>query len=175
MKTFQQYVESQRIAYQGLPQAAPGPEAVRDQEITALKGARMVPGDPRYGRLAGLLNDKNAADAPPPKGEPYVGLPKAPHEQRAERLADLRNRSRSLSPEERSELSQLLQSQADADAPPEPAAPYQRMPDHGGLQRDQEIEALRGKRYKNIEDRIRLSHLLDQKAKEDREYDAARG
>lgn len=171
MKTFQQYVENQnRIAYQGLPAPAPGPDAVRDQEISSLRGAKMVPGDPRYGRLAGLLNDKNAADAPPPKGEPYVGLPKAPHEQRATRLEDLRRRSRTLSPEERSELSQLLQAQATADAPP-----YQRMSDHGGLQRDQEIEALRSKRSKNIEDRIRLSDLLNQKAKEDREYDANRG
>lgn len=175
MKSFRQYVES-RLTYTGLPQQPPGPDAEREAEIAALKGNNMVPGDPRFGRLAKLLQDRQAANAPPPKGEPYVGLPEPEHVKREKRLQDLRSRQRSLSPEERLELSQMLQDKAAADAPPPPAPPYQRMPESPSVQRDQEIEQLRslGGR-KTMEQRIRLAHLLGQKAKEDYDYDSLRG
>lgn len=176
MITFNQFVES-RLTYQGLPPTA---DEERDQEIAGLKGQNMVPGDPRYFRLGGLLQDKHAAAeraaAPPPKGEPYVGLPDAPHVARDKRLADLRGRMATLEPEERAELSRMLQDKAAADAPPPPAPPYQRMPESPGVQRQQEIDQLRslGAR-KTMEQRIRLAHLLNQKTAEDREYDALRG
>ncbi len=174
MKTFRQYVEN-RTVYQGLPQQPPGPEALRDQEIASLKSQNMVPGDKRFGRLGQLLQDKHADAMPPAPGEPYVGLPEEDHVKREKRFQDLRNRQRSLSPEERIELSQMLQDKALAEAPPPPAPPYQRMPESPSFQRDQEIQQLRslGAR-KTIEQRIRLAHLLGQKNKEDYEYDSLR-
>lgn len=175
MKSFRQFVES-RLTYTGLPQQPPGPEAVRDQEIADFKGRSMVPGDKRFGRLAQLLQSKQAAAAPPPPGEPYVGLPEPDHVKRAKRFDDLRSRQRLLGPEERMELSQMMQDKAVADAPPPAAPPYQRMPESPSFRRDQEIEQLRslGAR-KSMEQRIRLSHLLGQKGKENYEYDSLRG
>lgn len=107
--------------------------------------------------------------------KPYVGLPEPEHVTREKRLQDLRSRRWSLSPEERIELSQLLQDKAVADAPPPPAPPYQRMPESPSYQRSQEIEQLRslGAR-KTMEQRIRLAHLLGQKNKEDYDYDNLR-
>jgi hypothetical protein len=175
MKSFRQYVEN-RITYTGLPQQPPGAEAERDNEIAAIKSNSMVPGDKRFSRLGSLLQDKHAADAPPQKGEPYVGLGQPAHVKRERRFQDLRSRQRMLSPEERMELSQMMQDKAAADAPPTPMPPYQRMPESPSLQRDQEIDQLRslGVR-KTMEQRIRLAHLLGQKNKEDYDYDAHRG
>lgn len=162
MKTFQQYVEN-RINYSGLPKRQPDPKDLRGRWFDSL-------GNGKFGHHSPLPSEQS------PDVEPYVGLPEPEHVQKEKRLQDLRNRSRTLTPEERIELSQLLQAKAATEqSPPPPAVPYQKMPDSPELQRTQEIERLKALgSKKTMADRIKLADLLSQKGKEEYEYDNIR-